>query len=311
MVMDFAPLVVDAKAASRLGLGTWALGGGGDWGYTDENDALDALRAALDEGINFIDAAPVYGWGRAEELVGRAVKGRRTDVIIATKCGICLKNGRPDHDLRPASIFAECDASLKRLQTDFIDLYQIHWPDPKVPVADALGALTRLKEQGKIRAIGVCNFGAEQLGEACRLAPIALAQNEFSLLKQTQEDALGVCRRENISFAAYGVLGGGVLSGKYQKEPNLRRCDARRYFYKYYRGEEFARALATSARVKELAAQKNEPPVAVALAWALAHRGVTCALAGARSAAQIKQNARALRLVLSSGEMEFLHGGLA
>lgn len=306
--MSFTPLKLGGKTASRLGLGAWALGGGNDWGGTDEKDALDALRASLDEGINLIDAAPVYGLGRAEELTGRAVKGRRSEVLLATKCGICIKDGRPDHDLRPESIFAGCEASLRRLQTDYIDLYQIHWPDPKTPLADALGALSRLKEQGKIRAVGVCNFSARLLEEACNLTDIVSVQNQFSLLQAEQADVLSLCQKRGVAFMAYGALGGGILSGKYKSEPNFRRRDARRYFYKHYYGEGFAAARAVSARVKELAAQKNTPPSAVALAWVLLQAGVSCALAGARNAEQARQNARALRAELTAREAEYLHG---
>lgn len=307
--MDFAPLSTWGKTAPRIALGTWALGGGNDWGSADASDAARAVQAALDAGVNMIDTAPVYGSGRAEELTGRAVKGRRESVLIATKCGVCVKGGRPDHDLRPESIYAECDASLKRLETDYIDLYQIHWPDPKTPLADSLGALTRLKERGKIRAVGVCNFSAGQLRQACGLAQIAAVQNPFSLLSPGQDEERAFCRRANIAFLAYGVLGGGILSGKYKQMPNFRRCDARRYFYKYYFGADFDAAQAVAARVKELAAQKNAAPAAVALAWALAQSGVSGVLAGARNAAQARQNASAPGLSLSRAETEYLlHG---
>lgn len=305
--MTFAPLCIGSLKASRLGLGTWALGGGNDWGPASREDGLNAVAAALDAGVNLIDTSPVYGAGAAEELLGGALKGRRQQVILATKCGISLCGGRPDHDLRPGRILAECDASLKRLQTDYIDLYQIHWPDPKVPLADALDALMRLKQQGKIRALGVCNFGAELLAEACALAPVVSVQNPLSLLDHKQQAVLKFCREKGISFVAYGALGGGILSGKYKKEPNFRRCDARRYFYKYYFGADFAAASSAAARVKELAGRKNIPPSAAALAWVLAQEGVSCALFGARSAAQARENMTAAEL--SERDREFLQHG--
>lgn len=292
--------------AARVALGTWALGGGNDWGETSEQDAQHTLLAALDSGINLIDTAPIYGAGLAEERVGRALKGRRAQVLLATKCGISLVGGRPDHDLRPESIFAECEHSLRRLQTDYIDLYQIHWPDPKVPLADSVGALLRLQEQGKIRAIGLCNFSAGQIQAAREIVPVAAVQAPLSLLDGAARELAAFCAKSGISFWAYGALGGGILSGKYKQMPNLRKCDARRYFYKYYFGENFDRAAQTAARVQQIAAQKQEPPAAVALAAVLQIPGVSGVLAGARNVAQVAQNGRALEINLSEQELEFL-----
>lgn len=307
--MTFTPLILSGKTAPRLGLGTWALGGGKDWGEPDGQDAADAVYAALDAGICLIDTAPAYGWGRAEELLARALKGRRQQVLLADKCGIVLnKDGRPDHDLRPESILAQCDASLSRLQTDYLDIYLIHWLDPKVPLSDALGALERLKEQGKIRALGLCNVSADLLLSAAQ-ASVACVQNPLSLLDNKQEKVLAVCAEKKIPFIAYGALGGGILSGKYRKEPNFRRSDARRYFYPHYRGESFSRAQGVAARVKELAAQKGCAASAVALAWALGCGGVSGVLFGARCVRQVQENAAALQIRLTEQEAEYLEYG--
>lgn len=307
--MTFTPLILSGKTAPRLGLGTWALGGGKDWGEPDGQDAADAVYAALDAGICLIDTAPAYGWGRAEELLARALKGRRQQVLLADKCGIVLnKDGRPDHDLRPESILAQCDASLSRLQTDYLDIYLIHWLDPKVPLSDALGALERLKEQGKIRAFGLCNVSADLLLSAAQ-ASVACVQNPLSLLDNKQEKVLAVCAEKKIPFIAYGALGGGILSGKYRKEPNFRRSDARRYFYPHYRGESFSRAQGVAARVKELAAQKGCAASAVALAWALGCGGVSGVLFGARCVRQVQENAAALQIRLTEQEAEYLEYG--
>lgn len=308
--MSFAPLFLSGRVAPRLGLGTWALGGGKDWGTTDEKDVCGAVSAALDADVTLIDTAPAYGWGRAEELLGRALKGRRTEVLLADKCGIVLnKDGRPDHDSRPESIYAQCDGSLSRLKTDYIDLYLLHWPDPKVPIADVLGAMARLREKGKIRAFGLCNANAALLECAAALTSVACVQNPLSLLDRKQTEILQYCLRKRIPFWAYGVLGGGILSGKYDKEPNFRRGDARRYFYKYYLGESFAKARAVASRVKELALRKNCPPSAAALAWALAQDGVSGTLFGARNARQVQQNAQARHVGLTVRETEFLAYG--
>ena len=306
--MGFAPLVVQGFQASRMGLGTWALGGGSDWGPTDEAEALNTVAAALDEGINLIDVSPVYGRGLAEERLGKALKGRRGKVLLADKCGIIFKDGRPDHNLSTPSIMAECEASLKRLQTDYIDLYQIHWPDAHVPLEEALQALIRLKEQRKVRAVGVCNLSDEQLQKACTTADIACMQGPLSLLNNKPQ-ALPVCAEKQIPFYAYGALGGGILSGKYKAAPNFRRCDARRYFYKYYYGPAFEQAQITARRVQEVAENKQVLPSAVALAWALQQPGVSGVLAGARSVRQVKANAAALTLTLTAQEKEYLQYG--
>lgn len=310
MVMDFAPLLRKGQPVCRLGLGTWALGGGNDWGPVSAQAAQDTVAAALQAGINWVDTAPVYANGEVEALLGRMLKGRRQEVLLATKCGIVVKNGRPDHDLRPDTIYAQCHASLRHLQTDYIDLYQIHWPDPHLPLEQALPALQRLKEQGKIRAIGLCNVHASQLCRACCAVAVDCVQNPLSLLKSKQAEVLAVCREQQIPFCAYGALGGGILSGKYHKPPNFRRCDARRYFYKYYFGAGFDGAQPAVERVREVAAQKKAPPSAVALAWVLAQAGVSGVLAGAKSPRQVAENVQAARLCLTEEEKGYLQASL-
>jgi len=306
MISPFVSVAFADKPLARVALGTWALGGGNDWGETSEQNAQDTLAAALDSGINLIDTAPIYGAGLAEERVGRAIKGRRGQVLLATKCGISLINGRPDHDLRPQSIISECESSLRRLQTDTIDLYQIHWPDPKVPLADSLGTMIRLKEQGKIRAIGVCNFFREQLEEACQITPISVMQARLSLLDNQNKELVSFCAAHGISFWAYGTLGGGILSGKYKQMPNLRKCDARRYFYKYYFGKDFNKAVQVVARIEEVSHQKQVPPAALAVSSVLHLAGVDGALAGARTPQQVQENMGALQIKLTEQEQEFL-----
>lgn len=303
------PLCLAGQTTTRLGLGTWALGGGTDWGAQDRAQAEAAVLAALDGGINWIDTSPIYGWGAAEELLGRVLRGRRKQVMLADKCGIVLKAGRPDHCLTAASVVAECEASLKRLQTDYLDLYQIHWPDPETPLEETWKALQQLLKQGKIRAVGVCNFSAGLLRQAVALGPVAGMQMPLSLLQPLPDEIQDVCLQKQIPLVAYGALGGGILSGKYQKEPNFRRRDARRYFYPYYFAEGFTAAQTVAARVCALAGQKNVAPAAVALAWSLARPGVSSVLVGARSAAQVQQNLQALQLTLPPQEQEFLHGG--
>lgn len=291
---------------SAIGLGGWAFGGGLDWGITDEQDVVNTVSAALDTGINWVDTAPIYG--ESEVLLGRALKGRRQQVLLASKCGL-IKNGSwTDHDLSPQTIIRQLETSLACLQTDYLDLYQIHYLDPKIPLESALETLTKLQEQGKIRYIGVCNFSADDLRQACGKIPLASVQNEYSLLHpQKGKSIFSVCRKWGIGFIGYGTLCGGILSGKYKKAPNFRRADARNYFYKCYRGSAFEEANKTVLRVKNVAQELGVPPGAVAAAWALA-TGATSVLLGARKPEQVRQNVLGAEVVLSAQQLLYLEG---
>lgn len=292
---------------SAVGLGGWPFGGGYDWGTVDVSQAEKAVQAALSAGINLVDTAPVYG--ESEAFLGRVLKGRRSQVVLATKCGL-IKNGSwTDHNLSPQTIRCQLDESLARLQTDYLDLYQIHYPDPKIPLEDALLELARQKQAGKIRHIGLCNVTAEEITRAARVTEIASVQNEYSLFhSQKGEDVFKACREAGASFISYGTLCGGILSGKYKTAPNLRRADARNYFYKCYRADAFLQAQETAARVKKLAVRLQVPPAAVAVAWALANQTVSCALTGARTAEQILQNAAGADVTLTPQDLAFLEG---
>ena len=292
---------------SAVGLGGWPFGGGYDWGPVDVSQAEKAVLAALDAGISLIDTAPVYG--ESEAFLGRILKGRRSQVVLATKCGLAKNGSWTDHDLSPQTICRQLDESLSRLQTDYIDLYQIHYPDPKVPLEDALLELARQKQAGKIRHIGLCNVTAEEITRAARVIEIASVQNEYSLFHpQKGEAVFKACREAEASFISYGTLCGGILSGKYKTAPNLRRADARNYFYKCYRADAFLSARETALRVKKLAERLNVPAAAVAVSWALSNQTVSCALTGARTAEQILQNAAGADVTLTPQDLAFLEG---
>src|SRR5258707_3918300 len=178
--MEFVDIPGTSMRVSRVALGTWAIGGW-MWGGSNESDAINAIHAALDRGINLIDTAPVYGFGRSEEIVGKAlaVGGRRKRAFIATKVGLDWKDGKPFRNARKARIIEEAEDSLRRLQTDVIDLYQVHWPDPHTPVAEVAEAMGELHRAGKIRAIGVSNFSSAQIEEFCQVAPLPAAQPAY------------------------------------------------------------------------------------------------------------------------------------
>ena len=291
--------------ASVVGLGTWPLGGGYDWGPVSAEESVRLVHAALARGVNLIDTAPVYGNGESELLLGRALNGKRKQVVLASKCGLVKNGSWTDHDLRPCAIRTQLEGSLARLKTDYVDLYFIHYPDPNVPLAEAVGALVRLKEEGKIRQIGVCNVSAGQLVQAAQIAEIACVQNEYSLLHPgAGEEVFACCRQLQISFMGYGTLCGGMLSGKYKREPNFRRADARNYFYKTARGTAFTCALQKARRVEQIARNKGVSAAAVAGAWALTKADFI--LCGAKTVEQMQQNACAEAVYLSPEEIAFL-----
>ena len=193
---------------SRIGLGTWAIGGW-MWGGTDESNAIATIHHALGLGINLIDTAPVYGFGVSEEIVGKAIKlwGRRTEICIATKTGLNWKNGQVFRDSRKQRIIEEIENSLKRLQVDYIDLYQVHWPDPAVPFAETAEAVYQLLKAGKIRAIGVSNFSVKQMEEFQKAAPIHASQLPFNLFeREVENNILPMCQKKKIAFLGYGLF---------------------------------------------------------------------------------------------------------
>jgi aryl-alcohol dehydrogenase-like predicted oxidoreductase len=219
---------------SVVGTGTWPIGGS-FWGPSDDAEAVAAIQKAIDSGLNLIDTAPVYGNGHSERLVARAIKGRRHQVIIATKCGLHFKGSTSINDLKADSIRKELETSLRRLGTDVIDLYQCHWPDPATPIEETIGEMAKMKAEGKIRAIGVSNFDAALLEKAQKVAQIASNQVPYSLLnREIENELVPFCKEQNIGILAYGPLGGGILSGKYKEKPKFRRNDARTFFYNYY-----------------------------------------------------------------------------
>lgn len=274
------------EKVSVMGLGTWVFGGD-NWGGADDAACLAAVDAAMGLGVNFIDTAPFYSDGRSEALIGQAIRGRREKVFIATKCGLVRANGRVAHDLTPASIFNEVDHSLARLQCDVIDLYMCHWPDPAVPVEKTMAALLQLRKAGKIRHIGVSNFDLPLLRKACAVAPVATLQVPYSILERKVEaELLPFCREKGIGLIAYGVMGGGILTGKYTGVPNFTKRDARKMFYTFYEKEGFEKA---QCAVKNLCSF-GYAPNQTALNWVRQQPGVMTVLAGCRDARQVQAN---------------------
>lgn len=274
---------------SRIALGTWAIGGS-EWGAVDERDAIHACRGIFDHGINLIDTAAIYGVGRAEEVVGKAMAehGRREDFYIATKGGLRKTGGRVVADGRPASILEEIDLSLRRLGTDYVDLYQLHWPDSLVPLEETATAFAQLLQSGKIRAIGVSNCTAAQMEQFQKVAPLHSNQPPMNLFeRQVEHDDLPYCRKHGIGVLAWSALCRSLLTGKIRVDQTFPAGDIRAADPKFQppRIAQYVQAVAAL----DAYAQKHygKRVLHLALRWLLDQPGVSVALWGARNAQQL------------------------
>jgi aryl-alcohol dehydrogenase-like predicted oxidoreductase len=274
--------------ASRIGLGTWAIGGW-LWGGTEESDAISTIHAALDNGINLIDTAPVYGFGRSEELVGKALQGgRREGAIIATKVGLDWSSGKILRNSTPARLRQELEDSLRRLKTDVIDIYQVHWPDASVPFEETARTLDGFRREGKIRAIGVSNFSPEQMDRFRRGAPLAAIQPPYNLFeREIEKDVLPYAERNDLVVLAYGALCRGLLSGKITAETQFKGDDLRKTDPKF-RQPRLGQYLAAVERLDRFARERYAKTVlALAVRWVLDRGDKIVALWGARRPHQL------------------------
>ena len=293
-----------------LGIGAWAMGGA-DWAFSwsaqDDNDSIRAIHAALDAGMNWIDTAPVYGLGHSEEVVARAVQsynGKRPYVF--TKCG---RNWTEERQiiklLKRDALRQECENSLRRLQVDVIDLYQIHWPEPDEDVEEAWETLARLKEEGKVRWIGVSNFNISQLQRASSIAPVTSLQPPYSLMRREYEpEILPYAFEHNIGVLAYSPMGSGLLTGMMTRErvASLPEDDWRRRS-PHFQEPLLTRNLQLADKLKEIAARHERNTGEAAIAWALHNPAVTGAIVGVRNAEQAQGISGALEFRLSEAEI--------
>lgn len=277
---------------SELGFGSWAIGGPWQYGWGPVNDfeSREALETALDSDINWIDTAPAYGLGHAEKIVGEVIKNRRTDVFLATKCGLVWDAyGKISNNLHPKSIRQEIETSLKRLQTDYIDLYQLHWPDKAHPVEKTWEELVRLKAAGKIRFLGVSNFDVALMERCQKIHPIDTLQPPYNLLRRTVEsELLPYCRQKQIGVLAYSPLESGLLSGKFDK--TRLASDDWRQKGSSFREPQLSRALNFVNSLRSIAAKYEKTVGQLAIQWVLSNQVVTSAIVGARTKAQVLEN---------------------
>ena len=274
---------------SRVGLGTWAIGGW-MWGGSDDDESVRTIRAAIDQGITLIDTAPVYGFGRSEEIVGRAIaeSGSRSQVVIATKAGLEWAGGKVFRNASRERILREAQDSLLRLRTDYIDIYQVHWPDPLVPVEETAEAMQILLEEGTIRAIGVSNFSAAQIERFRAVANLDVVQPPYNLFeREIEAELLRYCRKAGLATLTYGALCRGLLSGKLAEMAQFDTGDLRRNDPKF-RPPRYAQYLAAVHRLDQFAqVNYGKRVIHLAVRWLL-DQGVTTALWGARHPAQLQ-----------------------
>ena len=307
--------------ASAVGLGTWAIGGW-MWGGTDEAESISAIQASLDAGVTLIDTAPAYGLGRSEEIVGKAIAGRRDKAVIATKCGLVWhtqkgkhffdQDGRPVHRyLGRDSIVHELEESLRRLGTDYIDLYITHWQDPTTPVEETVAALEDLKQAGKIRAIGASNVNRSELEQYVATGALDAIQERFSMIDRGIEaDLLPLTVKNGVSTLSYSSLALGLLSGTIGPDRVFSGDDQRRDNPRFsvanrQKAKDFAEA------IRPVAERHGASIAQVVIAWTLTQPGVTFALCGARNPAQALDNARAGTLRLGTEDIAAIDAAIA
>ncbi|CAN7746657.1 aldo/keto reductase [Mesorhizobium caraganae] len=300
-------------SASAIGLGTWAIGGW-MWGGTDEAQSIDTIRASIDEGVSLIDTAPAYGQGLSEEIVGKAIKGRRDKVVLATKLGLVwhTKKGNHffDYDGVPVhrylgadSVVYEVEQSLRRLGTDHIDHYITHWQDPTTPVAETMEALDRLKAQGKIRSIGASNVSVADVQAYLAAGQLDAVQQEYSMVVRDMErDLLPFCAANNVSVLSYSSLALGLLSGKIGPDRVFTGDDQRKDNPRFSLANR-RKVAALMEAIRPIAEAHGASEAQVVIAWTLQQPGITFSLCGARSPQQARENAQAGRIRLSGEEL--------
>jgi aryl-alcohol dehydrogenase-like predicted oxidoreductase len=301
---------------TTVGLGTWAMGGPWEygWGPQDDDEAVAAVLAAIEMGVNWIDTAPAYGLGHSEELIAQALKQKSEKPIIATKCGILWNDkGEKITCLKRESIRAECHASLKRLGVEVIDLYQMHWPDPDEDVEQAWEEMSKLCREGKVRYLGVSNFNVEQIERVQKIHPVASLQPPYSMLRREVEDELlDYCARNNIGVVAYSPMQRGLLTGKFSAKrlASLPSDDHRRRSSEF-KEPQFSATLELVEGLKKIAQRNGRTGAQLAISWVLRRPEVTAAIAGARRPDQIRETAPAADWRLSENDIEEIERLLA
>jgi aryl-alcohol dehydrogenase-like predicted oxidoreductase len=316
--MEYRQLGSGGPKVSAVALGAWAIGGF-MWGGTDDEAAVAGVRKALDLGVTSIDTAPAYGFGHSERVVAQAIAGRRGEVQLLTKFGLQWEGdegtfafetrdpaGKPVRiyrNARRARVIAECEESLKRLNTDHIDLYQQHWPDTSTPLEETFGAVAQLLKDGKIRAAGVCNYSIEQFEAARKIVPLVSVQPPYSMInRDIERDLLPYCIQNRIGVLVYSPLQRGLLTGKITMDYKFPPTD-HRGANGFFKPENRRRVLEFLAKIAPIAEAHHATLAQVVIAWTIRRPGITTALVGMRNPAQAEENAQGGELQLTDAEV--------
>jgi len=302
-MMRMRKLGNSSLTASSIGLGLMSMSG--TYGKSDDQECIGVIHRALDLGINHLDSSDMYGWGQNEELLGRAIKGKRDRVLVATKFGqVRSPDGKGNLvDGRPAYVAEACDASLKRLGVDVIDLYYQHRVDPKVPIEDTVGGMSRLVERGKVRFLGLSEAAPETVRRAQAVHPISAVQSEYSLLyRQPAEETIAACRELGISFIAYSPLGRGLLSARIKQAGDMPEDDRRRQHPRFQDGN-LEHNLGLVRQIEEIAREKGATPAQLALAWLLAQGEDILPIPGTKRRSYLEENVEALSISLTKDDL--------
>lgn len=319
--MEFKRLGKSNLSVPAVIFGAWAIGGW-LWGKSDDQESIKAIQKSIELGCTCIDTAPIYGFGHSEEVVGRAIKGKRDQVLIATKCGLRWdcgdgefffetkdnsgNNVKIHRNLKKDSLFKECDASLKRLGTDVIDLYQCHWPDSTTPLDETMEALLSLKEQGKVRAIGVSNFTVEMMRACLRSGELASDQPKYSLLfRDIEKDILPFCRKNDVGLIVYGPIGQGLLTGKVTLDRKFAKDDFRKG-QPWFQPKNLKRILDRLKKIEPIAKAYGRTLAQLVINWVISEPGITGAIVGARTQEQVVENVGAVGFKLDENERQLM-----
>jgi len=291
--MEYRQLGKSDLSVSTIGYGAWGIGGKPFWSTEGEENSIRSIEKSIDLGINFYDTAPVYGFGYSEELLGRALQSKRKDVIIATKCGLVWKK----EDLKAIrkratreSILEEIDLSLKRLRTDYIDLYQVHWPDESTPIEETMNTLLQIQKEGKIRYIGVSNYSVDQMKESLNYGQIISLQPMYSMLERDiEKESLPFCVENDIGIICYSPLASGVLTGKYDENTKFQDWRGQGIIGNFT-GDVYVSHIKKVKQIAKIAQKHGKTLAQLAINWLLHPKGVTTAIVGVKNPDHVEQN---------------------
>lgn len=308
--MRYSKLGKSDLNVSQITVGTWAFGGVG-WGDINEKDCIAALHAMLDNGVNFIDTAPIYNKGISEQVVGKATEGRRDKLIIATKCGVYHHGNHVVKDSQRDNILSECDLSLKNLKTDYIDLYIVHWPDNNTGFEETFSAMESLKKSGKIRYVGVSNFSLAQVIESEDYGDIVAVQPPYSMVNRSQEKFMKWVHDHGIGTMTYGSLGAGILTGGIRSIPKFEENDVRATFYDYFMEPKFSKIMKLLKTLDDMAAEHKVPVSQVVINWSTQKEFVDTAITGVKNPEEANANCACMSWQLDTDEISRIDQAIA